>query len=42
MQVYRPLSGNILPVSDVLDGITMQKEIFRPVRLNTPYQLAIR
>ncbi len=28
MQVYRPLSGNILPVSDVLDGITMQKEIF--------------
>ncbi len=28
MQVYRPLSGNILPVSDVLDGITMQREIF--------------
>ena len=28
MQVYRPLSGNILSVSDVLDGITMQKEIF--------------
>ncbi len=28
MQVYRPLSGNILPVSDVLDGITMQRKIF--------------
>ena len=28
MQVYRPLSGNILPVSDVLDGTTMQREIF--------------
>lgn len=28
MQVYRSLSGNILPVSDVLDGITMQREIF--------------
>lgn len=28
MQVYRPLLGNILPVSDVLDGITMQSEIF--------------
>ena len=28
MQVYRSLSGNILPVSDVLDGITMQWEIF--------------
>ncbi len=28
MQVYCPLSGNIIPVSDVLDGITMQREIF--------------
>ena len=28
MQVYRPLSGNILPVSDVLENITMQREIF--------------
>lgn len=28
MQVYRPLSGNILSVGDVLDDITMQREIF--------------
>ena len=28
MQVYCPLLGNILPVSDVLDGIMMQREIF--------------
>ncbi len=28
MQVYRPLSGNILLVGDVLDNITMQREIF--------------
>ena len=28
MQVYRSLSGNILPVGDVLDNITMQREIF--------------
>lgn len=28
MQVYRSLSGNILSVGDVLDNITMQREIF--------------
>ena len=28
MQVYRPLSGNIPLVGDVLDNITMQREIF--------------
>ncbi len=28
MQVYRPLSGDILPFSDFLDDITMQRKIF--------------